>query len=224
MQVSGTCAFEAEWLAEQLKKNGLSCVITHTPPQRILAETDAVIREHQTFGCRYIGVGMAPGGMERGDWYDAFVQDFKAVAQKIAAADKLLMYHNHNIEFARTGHGREIILDRMIDDFAPEELGITLDTYWVQAGGGDPVWWLRKLRGRVPCVHLKDMTFVPGEGLGGIRMAPVYEGNMNFDAILSAAEDAGTAYLLVEQDDCYGEDPFTCLARSFENLRAVGLT
>jgi len=54
-------------------------------------------------------------------------------------------------------------------------------------------------------------------------MAPVYEGNMNFDAILAAAEDAGTEYALVEQDECYGEDPFACLARSYENLKAKGL-
>ncbi len=224
VQVSGTCNFEVEWLAEQLAANGLACVITHTAPQRIAAETDAVIREHQTFGCRYIGIGMAPGGMERGDWYHTFLQAFKPVAQRIAASGGLLMYHNHNIEFARTGRGREILLDRMIGDFAPEELGITLDTYWVQAGGGDPAWWLRKLRGRVPCVHLKDMAFAAGHGLDGARMAPVCEGNMNFDAILTAAADAGTAYLLVEQDDCYGEDPFACLKKSFENLKAVGLS
>ena len=30
-------------------------------------------------------------------------------------------------------------------------------------------------------------------------------------------------YLLVEQDKCNGEDPFDCLKRSYENLRAMGL-
>ncbi len=224
VQVSGTCAYDAGWLAEQLQANGLSCVITHTPPQRIAENTDAVIEEHAVFGCRYIGIGMAPGGMERADWYDGFVQAFRPAAQKIASSGNLLMYHNHNIEFARTGRGREILLERMLADFVPEELGITLDTYWVQAGGGDPVWWLKRLRGRAPCIHLKDMTFVPGNGLQGVRMAPVYEGNLNFDAILAAAEEAGTSYLLVEQDDCYGEDPFACLKKSYENLKAVGLS
>lgn len=224
VQVSATCAFEAAWLAEQLAANGLSCAVTHTPPQRIAKETDAVIRAHQTFGCRYIGIGMAPGGMDRADWYEAFARDFRPAARRIAASGALMMYHNHNLEFARTGRGREIILERMLADFPPEELGVTLDTYWVQAGGGDPAWWLRRLRGRVPCIHLKDMAFAPGNGLSGARMAPVYEGNMNFDAILAAAEDAGTSYLLVEQDDCYGADPFACLAKSYENLKAVGLS
>ena len=36
VQVSGTCDFEAAWLAEELRKNGLSCVLTHTKPADIL--------------------------------------------------------------------------------------------------------------------------------------------------------------------------------------------
>ena len=35
VQVSGTCAFEAQWLKAQLDKNGLRCVITHTAPQKL---------------------------------------------------------------------------------------------------------------------------------------------------------------------------------------------
>ena len=117
VQVSATCAFEAAWLAEQLAANGLSCAVTHTPPQRIAKETDAVIRAHQTFGCRYIGIGMAPGGMDRADWYEAFARDFRPRRGGIAASGALMMYHNHNLEFARTGRGREIILERMLADF-----------------------------------------------------------------------------------------------------------
>lgn len=29
VQVSGTCAYEPEWLAEQLNANGLTCDLTH---------------------------------------------------------------------------------------------------------------------------------------------------------------------------------------------------
>ena len=50
VQVSGTCAYEPEWLAEELKKNGLTCGITHTPFDRMVSDTDKVIAEHTTFG------------------------------------------------------------------------------------------------------------------------------------------------------------------------------
>ena len=109
----------------------------------------------------------------------------------------------------------------MLEDFPADLLDIICDTFWVQAGGADVADFMRRLKGRIPNVHLKDMQiFLPREQ----RYAPVGYGNMNFDAILSAAEDAGTQYLLVEQDDCYGEDPFVCLKKSYDYLKAQGLS
>lgn len=99
-------------------------------------------------------------------------------------------------------------------------MGIMLDTYWVQSGGGDPVYLLEKLKGRTPCIHLKDMIFTAENER---KMAVVSEGNMNFPAILKATIDNGVKYALVEQDNCYGENPFDCLKRSYQYLKAQGL-
>ena len=98
-------------------------------------------------------------------------------------------------------------------------MGFTLDTYWVQFAGGDPAQWIGMLKGRVPAIHLKDMACVDKAQ----RMAVVGEGNINFARVLYEAENAGTEYLLVEQDNCYGEDPFECLKRSYRQLAAWGL-
>lgn len=108
---------------------------------------------------------------------------------------------------------------RLADGFSAEEMGFTLDTYWVQFGGASPEDWIRRLKGRVPCIHLKDLAIVSGVQ----KMAVIGEGNINFDRVISAAEDSGTEYLLVEQDDCNGEDPFECLKRSYANLSSMGL-
>ena len=83
------------------------------------------------------------------------------------------------------------------------------------AGGGDPAQWLEKLSGRVPVIHLKDYAY-------GRQMAVVGEGNINFGRVFEKAEAAGTQFMLVEQDDCHGEDPFECLRRSYEYLRSWG--
>jgi sugar phosphate isomerase/epimerase len=69
-------------------------------------------------------------------------------------------------------------------------------------------------------MHLKDMC--PTDRNGN-RMAPVGYGNMDFERIIASAEQAGAQYLLVEQDDCYGEDPFACLNKSFGYLKSLGL-
>ena len=107
----------------------------------------------------------------------------------------------------------------MAEDFAPEELGFVLDTFWIQAGGASPVEYIREFKGRVPCIHLKDY----GMTVDGRIMTPVGEGNINFAAVAAACEDAGAEYLLVEQDNCNGDAPFDCLKRSYMNLRALGL-
>ena len=46
---------------------------------------------------------------------------------------------------------------------------------------------------------------------------------MDFERIIDAASGAGTEYLLVEQDDCYEEDPFECLRKSYAYLTSLGL-
>ena len=56
----------------------------------------------------------------------------------------------------------------------------------------------------------------------GKKMAVIGEGNINFDRVFEKAESSGTEYLMVEQDDCYGEDPFDCLKRSYKYLHSLG--
>lgn len=222
VQISGTCPYDPSWLRDELQKNGLSCVLTHIPPKWLEAAPGEVARDHDVFSCRYVGLGMIPGGLAGGmEDYLRFVETYRPVARAIREAGHYFMYHNHNMEFARTGRGRETYLERMAEDFPVEDMGFTLDTYWIQAGGADPASVIRQMKGRAPCVHFKDMVHSLEDKAA--RMAPVGGGNLDFERILSACEDAGTQYILAEQDHSYGEDPFQCLRRSYEYLRSLGL-
>ncbi len=214
VQVSGTCVYEAQWLKEQLKKNGLECVVTHYFPDRMKADATAVAQAHEVFGCENVGLGYYLFDQEKEDLgYGEFYETWFPVAKRIKEAGKYFVFHNHDGEFQRLKGKR--ILEKILEDFPPEYLGITMDTFWVQAAGGDPGDWIRRLKGRVPCIHLKDMSY-------GRRMEVVGEGNMNFESIFKAAEEGDVRYMLVEQDDCNGENPFACLQRSYENLKAWG--
>ncbi len=218
VQVSGTCSYQPEWLAQQLKKNGLKCVITHYNPDRIAEDTDTVISEHDVFDCKYIGLGSVPWKIKEDEDYNKFVKKFKPAAKKIAESGKYFMYHNHQFEFSKSADNK-LYLQKMSEDFEPDIMGFTLDTYWIQFAGGDPAEWIEKFSGRVPCIHLKDMECENSAQ----KMAPVGDGNINFKRVLYAAQNANTEYLLVEQDDCYGKDPFECLKRSYQYLIAQGL-
>ena len=57
VQISGTCDYTAEWLAQKLKENGLKCVLTHIPQEKLITKTEDVCRDHTIFICDYVGLG-----------------------------------------------------------------------------------------------------------------------------------------------------------------------
>ncbi|MBQ9086440.1 MAG: sugar phosphate isomerase/epimerase [Clostridia bacterium] len=219
VQLSGVCEYEPEWMKEELKKNGLSCALTHISLDSMKADPVKVCRDHDILGCKYIGLGMMPNARELNDeLYDSFVKDIRPIVQTFAKEGHKFFYHNHHYEFMKSPNGK-LYIERLAEDFSPEEFGVTLDTYWVQFGGANPLEWIDRLKGRIECVHLKDMKIVGKEQW----MAPVGAGNMNFERIVDAAGKAGAEYLLVEQDKCYDEDPFECLKQSRQFLASLGL-
>ena len=213
VQVSGTCPYEAEWMRAQLAKNGLECVLTHIPVPRLTGEVDAVIREHEIFGCPNIGLGYWGFSEDGGMTLEKWLSTFPPIAKAIHDGGKYFMYHNHNNEFRKIGG--KLVMETLMEAVPADQMGFTLDTYWVQVGGGDPAQWLERLAGRIPVIHLKDCGF-------GQSMEVVGEGNINFDRVFEKAEAGGTRYMMVEQDDCHGEDPIECLRRSYEYLKACG--
>lgn len=221
IQLSGVCAYEAEWAAEKAKAYGLKIAITHFDYNKIINDTEATIEFHKKMDCKYIGLGSAPGLLTK---YDAYLTEFAEATEKIAAAGLKFTYHNHDTEFGRYPETGKIYLDDLCDRFPADKFGITLDTFWVQAGGGDPALWIEKLKGRTNCVHFKDMTthltlHESGKKIDRERrIAPIGEGNMNYDRIIESCLKADIEYGFVELDECYGEDPFACMKRSYDYL------
>ena len=218
VQVSGVCPYEPAWLKAELDKNGLTCAITHTSFDRMLESPETVLAEHKIFGCDYIGIGYYNGLREEED-LDRLVDAAHKLGKVFAPAGAKFMYHNHYEEMNRGADGKTRLISLM-ERTTPEEIGITVDTYWLQYGGADVADYFKALAGRIDCVHFKDMRVVGKE----IRMAPVGEGSINFEKLIPLCYDGGTKYILIEQDNCYGEDPFDCLARSYRYLKAQGLS
>ena len=218
VQITGTDLYEPEWLAQELKKNGLICPVTHTNPTRICDDTGLLAEEHKIFGAKILGIGSAPGIFSFDTYdYELFRERFMPAALSLRDRGMLFGYHNHQLEFNKTNG--ITLLERIAEDFPQDALTFILDTYWIQFAGANPAEWIRRLAGRVHCIHFKDMKM---DGAAQI-MAPCGDGNINFADVLKACEDAGTQYIFVEQDDCYGENPFVCLKRSYDYLHSLGL-
>ena len=84
VQLSGVCSYEPEWMRDELKKNGLKCVLTHWGAGEILEDPVSVINKHKIFGCSNIGLGSMPGGWANEEITHKFIKDYKEVAKAIS--------------------------------------------------------------------------------------------------------------------------------------------
>jgi sugar phosphate isomerase/epimerase len=243
VQASALGPIEPSDFRKILDDNGLVCCATHVR-RNVAAEFDAVVEEHQIIGCKYPAIGSMPGAYQQQGkaGYLAFAREQSELSRRFNQAGLTWGYHNHSFEFekfdGKTG------LDLLIENTDPT-FTFEIDTFWVQHGGGDPAAWIRRLKGRIPLVHLKDMVVgmdqhakLPAQIVGESDddyqkraqqakarrpiMAEVGEGNLNWTSILAACREAGTVWYIVEQDICQ-RDPFESLAISLRNLRAMGL-
>lgn len=228
IQVSGTCPYEPDWLAEQLKKYNLKCVLTHTPLTQLAADPAKVAADHSIFDCKCVGLGSMPNlfkneTISNEDMVQQFITKIAPIAKTLQEHNKYFMYHNHHFEFTKMKNG-DTIFDTLLKNFPADQMGFTLDTYWVQYGGLNPAKLIRRLKGRIPCIHFKDYQVIRyPKASSDIRFAPVGAGNLDWDDIISAAIEADVEYALIEQDDCYDADPFICLEQSLNFLKSKGL-
>jgi sugar phosphate isomerase/epimerase len=217
VQISGFGQYDAAETAKVLAAEGLACCSTHTAWSRFVTEIDKVILEHRLWGCVHPAIGGMPGEFRSAEGVVKFAREMEMVGKRLAEEGMDFSYHNHNFEFQKADG--KTWLELMYDNCDPRYVKTEIDTYWVQAGGGEPAVWIRKYAGRMPIIHFKDMTMGPE----GQRMAEVGLGNLNWPAILAAARDAGVEWYCVEQDDCYERNPFDSLKISLGNLHKMGL-
>jgi sugar phosphate isomerase/epimerase len=219
VQVSGV-SLEPERIADQVKESGLICAATHMPWPQIRDATEQVIKIHQMYGCRHAAIGgLPPEYIQTSSGIDRFAREISVPAKKLADAGISLSYHNHHHEFIRIDG--KTWLEMLYERIDPKYLSAEIDTYWVQTGGGDPVKWIRKMAGREPLLHVKDKAIASGIEE---RFAPVGSGNLDWPEILKAAEESGVEYVLVEQDEMYGCDPFAAVEDSYRFLASMGLS
>jgi sugar phosphate isomerase/epimerase len=202
-------------LAELLRAAGLVACSAHVRWERLRDETDAAVEDCRTWGCAHVAVPVMPAEYRDAAGYRRFAREANEVGARLRDEGIQLAYHNHTFELQR--FGPENGLEILYGSSDPELLAGQLDTYWVQHGGASPAAWMRRLAGRLPTVHVKDMDVSDGEPV----MAEIGEGNLDWDDLLSACREAGVRWLIVEQDVCR-RDPFESLAISRRNLSGLG--
>lgn len=214
-QMSAICPIEPEILKGYSEEFALPIVCTHSPFDRIVNDTDALIREHKIYNCPTIGLGSMPREyIENADTLRTFIETVKEPIKKIRDAGLRFAYHNHAFEFEK--FDGKLIFDILIDELPC--LDFIIDTYWVKYAGYDYIEYIKRIGAdRVRNVHLKDMLTAPkGEichcGRGVIDFAPV----------VALCNSLGIENALVEQDNAPDTgNSFEQMKHSFENLKKL---
>jgi sugar phosphate isomerase/epimerase len=216
VQLSSLGPLPPHELARVLSGEGLTCCSTHEDSEELLTDPDAVVERLGVLGCASTAYPWPK------DQDFSSVEGVRRLCKALNRTGKLLKkagitfaYHNHNMEFHRL-NGRTV-MEIIMAETDPDAVEIELDTYWVQAGGGDPVDWLARLKGRASLLHLKDFGV---DAKGRTMFEELGQGNLDFERIISAAKRAGCRWYIVEQDSDWADgDPFESLKMSLTYLK-----
>ncbi len=228
VQVSAVgCINDGSVTPEKAKKmlddNGLKCIATHRGLDGFTKNVQSEIDFHHALACNYTAIGGIFGDKPYPQTlagFRKFMSDARKFIPKLKAAGILFGYHNHAHEFFRPKLGQPRIYDILIDE-GGDDLHLEMDLFWVWHGGESPVKMIKRGKGRVSVIHLKDKAFYRDEK-NGAGIAPIGEGNMPWDEIIPACKKNGVKWYCIEHDVC-PRDPFDCLASSFRYLSKFGL-
>lgn len=196
---------------EEMRRAELVACAAHVALDRLVGDLHAVAAECRDWGCEYVVIPSLPEAYRSEQGYLRFAAEASELASRLRPFGLQLVYHNHAHELER--FGRQTGLQTLFGAAPPDALKAELDTYWLQYGGANPAAWIRRFKDRVPLVHLKDMAVDRGRAVD----AEIGEGNLDWVEVLSACRDAGTKWLVVEQDEPK-LDPMESVAMSHANL------
>ncbi|MBR6547904.1 MAG: sugar phosphate isomerase/epimerase [Clostridia bacterium] len=218
-----------------LKENGLRAISAHVALEELVVDPDKTLADYKALGCDYVAIPYLveekrPGGVD----FDNALRAIAVIGAKAKEMGMQLLYHNHDFEF-QTVDG-EYLLDMLYRVTDPAHLAVQPDVCWVSVGGEDPAEYIKKYDGRVPVVHLKN--YVGGKTdhmyeLIGIEsdkpkdekpfeMRSLGEGIVDIPAVLAAAQEVGSKWVVVEQDlPTPGKTPMVCAKESIDYLRSL---
>lgn len=190
-------------------------LFTRTPEKLPPALDDAKQRGFEYVLCPYID----PKDRGGEDMIRGLAENLNRAGEKCRAMGLTLAYHNHAFEFAPSGGGT--LLDVLMQHADPKLVSLELDIMWATVAGVDPVSLLKKYKGRIPLMHVKNVAagFEKrfNEEVPKAAFKEVGAGVIDIPAVLRAAHDAGVKHYFVEQDQTPG-DPLDSLKQSYDYL------
>lgn len=216
VEIGGTFGLPAKELKAGLDDLGLAVSGMHTWLGNLEKEFDKIVDDNRTLGNKYIVLASVDRALHSQGW-TTVAKTLEPMGAKLRDAGFIMAYHNHNFEFALE-NGKPG-LDVLYESSDSALVKAQIDAYWVLYGGGDPGAYIRKLKGRVPLVHLKDGV----KGGAEPHFLEVGQGDVDWDDVLAACKECDVEFGAIEQDSS-DRDSMESARMSVEFLRARGFT
>ena len=236
VEFAGLYGYAPEDIRDMCAELSLVPISAHVPYLDLIADPEGTLAQYKTIGCKFVAVPYLNEDYRPGtEKFPEVIEGIKKIGAVAREMGIQLLYHNHDFEFV-TIDGK-YALDMLYEQTTPEILQTELDVCWVNVGGEDPASYIRKYAGRSPVVHLKDFYGEKSDDMyeligidkkapkrpSNFELRPVGSGVQDFPGIIKAAEEAGTEWLIVEQDNpSMGLTPIECAKKSREYLKSIG--
>lgn len=195
---------------------GLRVLTVSASGERLRDDLDKVLAEAKALESPRVSVWWGPCESRDSVLRDAEL--YNAAGARLAAEGIKLCYHNHEHEF-RTRFNGLYALDVLAEHTDPNAVHFELDIAWVTFGGEDPVRVLRRMAGRVPAIHVKDLWSLEERG----KFTAVGTGLVKVREAVQAAIETGVEWVVIEQDTLRNLTAFETITVSYLNLKEAGL-
>ena len=200
---------------------GLVVTSVHEDLGSIERDPEAIIREAEEFGTRYVVIT----GMYRFDYSDeAAMADLQKrlneAGRQLKEGNVELLYHNHNCEFRKMPSGCRAY-QFLIEETDPEYVNFELDSYWPAEAGVSALQLMQQLGERMKLYHINDR----GTRIEGASMTPILKsdsmelgyGNMDLEALVEQALSVNVdAVILESHKNWVDKSPIASLKKSAE--------
>lgn len=215
---------------DALKASKLKPVSLHIDTQLFTVQQDklgAALDDAKAKGFKYVVCPyIAPADRGGVEVIKKLADTLNKAGAKCKAAGTQLCYHNHAFEFEPVKGGQGNLLDVLMESTDPALVGLEFDIMWAAVGGTDPIDVLKKYKGRIPLMHVKDLapnvTVRYNERVPKEAFKEAGSGILELPKILRTAEANGTKHFFVEQDQTPG-DPMASLKQSIAYLKKLEL-
>ena len=213
VQISAVGNIAPEIMREICQKYNIEIACTHKSYDDYTERLDEMIDFHKRLGCSIAGLGYMNTEAKTVNSLKPFIEKLNIISEKMADAGISFAYHNHHIEFEKLSDGTTIM------DYMTEHgnFDFIVDVYWLAFSGINPADFIKKLGNRAIVIHYKDLAIKNGTQI----ISEIGKGNLDWDSIIKASEEAGSKWAMVEQDTCSG-NPFDSLEISYKYLTQKG--